>query len=179
MNSPERRVVAPRSASHPDLGRLLWMLEDTRARTLAVVAGLDQAVLDWTEPGVENSIGSLLYHIALIEADYLYADILGEDYPAWLGDAFPWPDRDASGHLSVVDGLPLAEHEARLARVRNEFLVRVATLTPQQLSGSRFIPAANYEISPDWTLHHLMQHEAEHRGQITAILARIAASTAP
>jgi uncharacterized damage-inducible protein DinB len=25
---------------------------------------------------------------------------------------------------------------------------------------------ADYETTPEWVLHHLMQHEAEHRGQI-------------
>jgi uncharacterized damage-inducible protein DinB len=147
------------------------MLEDTRARTLAVVRELDQDALDWSASGVENAIGSLLYHIALIEADYLYADILGVDYPAWLEEVFPWPDRDDTGHLSVVTGVPLVDHLARLTRVRDEFVRLVAPLTPEQLVASRFLPEADYEISPDWTVHHLMQHEAEHRGQITAILA--------
>ncbi len=171
MASPERRVIVPVPASHPELGNLLWMLQDTRARTLAVVKGLDQDTLDWAGPGVDNSIGSLLYHIALIEADYLYADILGVDYPAWLDEAFPWSDRDDAGHLSVVTGVPLENHLARLERVRDEFLTLIAPLSPDQLAASRFLPEANYEISPAWTLHHLMQHEAEHRGQITAILS--------
>ncbi|HYJ13297.1 MAG TPA: DinB family protein [Thermomicrobiales bacterium] len=169
MAIPEQRLITPVPASHAELGRLLWMLEDTRARTLAAVAGLDQDALDWYGPGVENAIGSLLYHIALIEADYLYADILGVEYPAWLEDAFPWPDRDDNGHLTVVTGMPLADHLARLERVRVEFLTLVAPLTSDQLAASRFLPEANYEISPAWAMHHLMQHEVEHRGQITAI----------
>ena len=171
MHDASRRTIIPVPASHSELGRLLWMLEDTRARTLAVVHDLDQGTLDWTAPGVDNSIGSLLYHIALIEADYLYADILGVDYPAWLEEAFPWPDRDQAGHLSDVTGVPLADHLARLERVRGEFLVLIAPLTAEEMSASRFLPETDYEISPAWTLHHLMQHEAEHCGQITAILS--------
>jgi uncharacterized damage-inducible protein DinB len=115
------------------------------------------------QSGVENAIGSLLYHIALIEADYLYADILGVEYPTWLDDAFPWPDRDDNGHLVVVNGVKLGDHLARLQRVREAFVSLVAPLSPEQLAASRFLPEANYEISPAWTLHHLMQHEAEHR----------------
>lgn len=171
MEHPEQRLIVPVPASHPELGSLLWMLEDTRARTLAVVERLDQDALDWARPGVENSIGSLLYHIALIEADYLYADILGIGYPDWLDDAFLWPDRDATGHLSVVTGIPLAEHLDRLARVRQAVIAEVISLSAADLAASRVLPDANYGISPAWTLHHLMQHEAEHRGQITAILS--------
>jgi uncharacterized damage-inducible protein DinB len=28
----------------------------------------------------------------------------------------------------------------------------------------------DYQVTPQWTIHHLMQHEAEHRGEITSIL---------
>jgi uncharacterized damage-inducible protein DinB len=29
-----------------------------------------------------------------------------------------------------------------------------------------------YDVTPEWVLHHLMQHEAEHRSQIGALRAR-------
>lgn len=169
----EQRVITPLAASYPELGRWLWALEDTRVRTKEALAGLDQAALDWTGPGVENSIGSLLYHIALIESDYIYGDILGVEYPAWLDEpeAFATPDRDADGHLSVVSGVSLADHLARLDRVRHDLLRLVSQLTEEQMVTPRPLPEWNYEISPAWALHHLMQHEAEHRGQIAAIRA--------
>lgn len=169
MNDLEQRVMSPLPASHPELGRWLWALEDTRARTTAAVAGLDQQALDWQGPGVENAIGSLLYHIALIEFDYLYADILGEDYPAGAEELLPWSDRDDAGKLSVVRGVPLADHLARLDAVRGQVVERVSALTEDQVAAARTLPEFGYVISPAWTLHHLMQHEAEHRGQILAI----------
>jgi len=167
MPDMEQRVIIPLATSHPELGRWLWALEDTRARTKAPLAELDQAALDGTGPGVENSIGSLLYHIALIESDYLYGNILGmEEYPAWVDkpEAFAIPDRDDDGKLSVVRGVSLEAHLARLDRVRSEFLRLVAPLTAEQLVT---LPRDN--TSPAWTLHHLIQHEAEHRGQIATI----------
>jgi uncharacterized damage-inducible protein DinB len=177
MTSLDQRLNPGLPAADPELGRLLWAFDDTRARTLATLDGIDQTELDWSEPGIENAIGSLLYHIALIESDYLYADILGVEYPAWLfeADAFAIPDRDEEGRLSVVAGVSLGDHLARLDRVRSEFRRLVAPLTTEALHASRALPESGYEISPAWTLHHLMQHEAEHRGQITAIRALYAA----
>jgi uncharacterized damage-inducible protein DinB len=171
MTDLEQRIIRPLPASHPELGRWLWALEDTRARTKAAVAGLDGEALDWSGPGVENGIGSLLYHIALIEFDYLYADILGEDYPAGAEALLPWPDRDDVGHLSIVEGVSLADHLARLDTVRRDFIQRVSALTAGQLASERELPESRHVISPAWTLHHLMQHEAEHRGQILMIRA--------
>lgn len=169
MPPREHRVIDPLPASHPELGRWLWAMEDTRARTKAAVAGLNQAAIDWSGPGVDNGIGTLLYHIALIEFDYLCVDILGGDYLDGFADILPFPDRDEGGRLSVVTGVSLDDHLARLERVRAEFLARVSGLDAAQLVTARFLPDWNYEISPAWTLHHLMQHEAEHRGQILAI----------
>ena len=173
MSEREQRVIVPVDASHPELGRWLWALEDTRARTKETLAGLDQATLDWTGPGVANSIGSLLYHIALIESDYLYGDILGmAEYPDWVNepDAFAIDDRDEAGKLSVVSGVSLDAHLARLDRVRAEFLRLVSPLTAEQLAATRPY-AEGSSVSPAWVLHHLMQHEAEHRGQVATIRA--------
>jgi uncharacterized damage-inducible protein DinB len=33
-----------------------------------------------------------------------------------------------------------------------------------------------YDVTPEWVVHHLMQHEAEHRGQIGEL--RVAAEQA-
>ncbi len=169
MNDMDQRIITPLLASHPELGRWLWALDDTRTRTKTALVGIEQAALDWTGPGVENSIGSLLYHLALIEFDYLYADILGEDYPEGSDTLLPWPDRDAAGNLSVVRDLPLADHLARLDEVRRQVLDRVSMLSAEQLETARELPELGYAITPAWTLHHLMQHEAEHRGQIAMI----------
>ncbi len=171
MNEMEQRIITPLPASHPELGRWLWALEDTRARTKAALLGMGQAELDWMGPGVENAIGSLLYHLALIEFDYLYADILGEDYPVGAEMLLPFPDRDRDGNLSVVQGVSLEDHLARLDEVRRQLIQRVSALSPEQMETARTLPEWNYAISPAWTLHHLMQHEAEHRGEIAAIRA--------
>lgn len=50
----------------PTIGRWLWLLEETRRETKEALIGLDPAALDWIPtPGTENTIGTLLYHIAL------------------------------------------------------------------------------------------------------------------
>ena len=59
----------------PEIGRLLWQLEVTRERLKEKLAGLDQATLDFALPN-ENSIGTLLYHIAAIEMSWLYEEVV-------------------------------------------------------------------------------------------------------
>jgi uncharacterized damage-inducible protein DinB len=178
MTELDQRVITPLPASHPELGRWLWALQDTRRRTLEAIDGVTQEELDWTPPGLKNAIGTLLYHTALIETDYLCADILGmgeDEYFPDLVALLPWPDRDDAGELVVVTGLSLEDHLARLETVRRRFLEHVSALDPEQMDAPRAFPDWGYAISPAWTLHHLMQHEAEHRGEITSIRALFAA----
>ncbi len=170
MTDLDQRAIQPLPASHPELGRWLWALEDTRGRTLEAVEGVTPEELDWTPAGLANSIGTLLYHTALIETDYLCIDIMGKD--AYLPDLkalLPWPDRDEAGELIVVTGISLEDHLDRLATVRARLLERVSTLTAEQMETPRAFPDWGYAITPAWTLHHLMQHEAEHRGEMGAI----------
>lgn len=170
MTQFERRIITPLPAATTEIGRWLWALEDCRDRTIRTLEGLTQTEIDWTAPGIDNSIGTLLYHIALIEADYLCIDILGRnDYFEDLQAILPFPDRDDGGRLTVVAGIPLAEHLSRLDTIRQRFLEIVSRMSAEQYESVRELPDWNYEISPAWTLHHLMQDEAQHRGEIGAI----------
>ena len=70
-------------------------------------------MVDWYPRAPLNSIGSLLYHIALIEASWVTEEILGDPEAAALEPLLPWPDREpptgdaTSGHLSRIDGQSL------------------------------------------------------------------------
>ena len=150
-------------------------LDDARGRTLRVVDRLTPALLDWQPPGGGNGAGSLLYHIALIEADWLSAEVREEpEGPPDLLALFPWPVRDESGRLTVVTGLDLAAHLARLDAVRALTVATFATMSLDDFRRVRALPA--YDVTPGWVAHHLLQHEAEQRGEmgINLGLARVA-----
>jgi uncharacterized damage-inducible protein DinB len=166
--------MEPVAAHDADNARWLWALEDTRARTKKMVEGLTVEQLDRLPPDYLNSIGTLLYHIALIEADYLCIDVLGrDDYLPELQAIFPLPDRDGFGRLSVVTGLTMEEHLTRLDTVRASLIEVFRHFTREQLDAPRLLADWGYEITPAWTIHHLMQHEAEHRGEIGSLLTLI------
>lgn len=150
----------------PSWGAALWEMEDTRRRTLQALEGLDESLLDTIPAGGDNNIGSLLYHLALIEADWLYADILTIDYPEWVLVSFPEDARGAEGTLTRPKAT-LATHLERLALVRSHFLTDLTAMSEEEFTRSR--KSESGVSTPQWVLHHLKQHEAEHRGQIQMI----------
>ena len=128
---------------------------------------MDPAIIDWTAPGNGSSIGTILYHMADIEADWLYVEVLEQAIPPDVAALFPYATRDEQGQLTQVQGHRLEQHLRRLETVRGLLL---GVYQSMDLSDFRRLRSlANYDVTPEWVLHHLMQHEAEHRGQIGAL----------
>jgi uncharacterized damage-inducible protein DinB len=164
------RVVEGLAAREPEIGRALWGLEETRRRTLQRLEGIDPALVDWAAPESGNSIGSILYHTAAIEIDYLYVDMLEQPFPQEIVDLFPYKVREENGRLTPMRGFDLQWYLDRLDVTRRHVLEALRTM---DLADFRRVRSLDYaDITPEWTLYHLTQHEAEHRGEIAALRAR-------
>lgn len=162
----ERLAIEPLAGYVPEIGRALWMLEDCRRCTKETLAGIADATIDWTPPSGGNTIGSLLYHIALIELDWLCNEVLqlAEPWPEEITRLLPWDVRDAQGRLTVAQGFPFAAHLDRLDAARDQLLAAFRSMTLDEFRRPRILP--QYAVTPEWVLHHLAQHEGEHRGHI-------------
>ena len=170
MDSPERDylIVDTHLSKEPEIGRWLWALQDTRQRTIRELGNLSPAMIDWLPQSNESSIGTVLYHIADIEADWLYVEVLEQPIPAEVAALFPFDTRDEQGHLTQVAGLSLEQHLKRLETVRGLLLDVYERMDLPEFRRVRSL--ANYDVTPEWVLYHLMQHEAEHRSQIIGTL---------
>ncbi len=150
----------------PEIGAALWRLEDARRRTLDTLKDLPAAYLD--NEVHENTIGTILYHIALIEMDWLFVEVLNEEFPDEVVKLFPEDCRDSTGKLTQMNNLSLDQHLARLQKSRDILMEKFKHVTEEEFHQNRVMP--QYEVSPEWVLHHLAQHEAEHRGEIGVII---------
>ncbi len=138
---------------------------DGRRDTLAELDDVSDEMVDVRPLGSENSIGTALYHVALIEADWLFDDIFGiplED--SELAALFPFTDRDSDGQLTDVKGMSLFDHLERLSAVRSVLIERMRPMSVDDFHDPR--RRERYDVSPAWVIHHLLQHESEHRAEI-------------
>lgn len=160
-----RRILdleVDRSAHGVLAGSWIAALEECRHRTHEVIT--NDVDLEREHPLTGNSTGTLLYHIAAIEADWLYAEVLETPLPSRIVEAFPWDVRDRAGRLTPVNGSSLEEHRQRLDRVRQELLAVYREMDDMDMCRRRSLP--QYDVSPLWVAHHLVQHESGHRSEI-------------
>ena len=162
---PRERLVLDPIASDPEVGRWLAALEDGRRDTLRELESVTPEMLDWSPDAPLNSIGTLLYHVALIEADWVITEILElTETPAEAERLLPWAARDDDRNLWRIEGQDLAAHLERLQGVRDFVLDRLRPMSNEEFHRVRALDA--YDVAPDWAVHHILQHEAEHRSHI-------------
>jgi hypothetical protein len=153
-------------------------MRDSRADTVRELEGVTDEMLDARPPGSENSIGTSLYHVAIIEADWLVDDVFGELLEeSELAPLFPFDVRDEAHLLVAVAGLPLVDHLARLERVRAVLNERIGRMSLADFTAPRV--RERYDVSPVWTIHHLLQHESEHRAEIGWLRRHAATDPSP
>jgi uncharacterized damage-inducible protein DinB len=166
----ERKLVEVPPGYAPEIGRWLWALQDGRQLTKEALAGLNPQAVDWVPPAGGNSIGTLLYHLALIEADWLCVEVLEQEaYPAEVTTLLPYAARDERGCLTELPGGDLDAHLRRLDAIRDLVLAAFRGMSVEEFRRVRHLAA--YDVTPEWVVHHLLQHEAEHRGEIALLRA--------
>jgi uncharacterized damage-inducible protein DinB len=165
VTEQERPVLALAPAGGADEVSL-WLakLHDTRQRMREVLAELPDELLDREPPGGGSTIGALLYHVAIVEADWLFDEILGTIETDFPKDLFPVEMREDGNKLTGFAGETLSEHLARLKAIRAMLIDTITPMSTAQLHELHV--RKGYDVSTAWVLHHLMQHEAEHRSQI-------------
>lgn len=165
----EQLRIEPLPATDPEIGRALRRLEGARGRLKEALAKLDPDWLDWEPYPGGNSVGTLLYHIAAIELDWLFCEVLEQEFSAEAQALLPYPVRDETGRLFPVTAVSLPDHWQRLNTARQLLLDVYADLTLAEFRRARQLP--QYHVTPEWVLYHLTQHETEHRGEIGEIIS--------
>ncbi|MGE1165316.1 DinB family protein [Peribacillus sp. SIMBA_075] len=168
----ERRalIVSALPEYEEEIGRWLWCLEDVRRTLITELTGISQNSLD-SKMDERQTIGSLLYHIALVEADWLYEEVLVTEWDSEIRALFPLECRADDGSLTHIEGQTLEEHFYRLNKVRQVFLSNFRSMNLTDWRKPRVLD--QYDVTPEWVVYHLIEHESHHRGQIFQLLKKL------
>jgi uncharacterized damage-inducible protein DinB len=170
------RLEPPEGFRSRDAARFFWQMEDQRRALLGALADLGPEELHWQPAPGTNTVAMLLAHVAYAEAHLVQVGVRGEA----LGHA-----QDVVGITEEEEGLPLAPGAppsaallgrpleffvSALAKARAHTRSVLESLTDQDLTRTITRPPRPDGVvrvfDAAWVLHHLVEHEAGHRGQV-------------
>jgi uncharacterized damage-inducible protein DinB len=167
MDKLVRRFIEPAPGFSGELGVWVASLDDVRRRTVEAVTGLTIDQLAWKPPAGGNTIGQLLRHIALVELDWVLTDLsrgeaLSKDAP---------PILRLDGAMADPGPQPLEIFTAALDYARKETKTRLGRYGRDEIEKIREYAGEGTRkvFNVRWILLHLLDHEAQHAGQILAV----------
>ena len=166
MTEREQLVLASGPDVDPEIGHWLSAFDEVRRDTLAVLGTMAPDDVDRDLGDGGDSAGTVLYHVALVEVDWVFTDVLDqqERIPR---DLFPHDDRVEDGRLTPVRGESLSQHLDRLTTTRALVLGELAAMGPAEFHRPR--SRERFDVAGNWVVFHLIDHEVEHRVRLSAL----------
>ncbi|MEM5565338.1 DUF664 domain-containing protein [Psychroserpens sp. AS72] len=164
--SAQNTVEAPKGFSN-DIGQMISMLDNLKSRVERHVVSLDQKGTDFLLDENANSPGAIIYHLAATEAYYQVYTIEGrgfnkEEAKKWdtalnLGEKArqEFKDKPISYYIDLYD------------EVRQQTKVLLKT------KDDAWFKEMNGNMSNHWAWFHVMEHQANHMGQLALITKRL------
>lgn len=164
-----QNIIKPAKGFSDDIGNMVSMLDDLKGRVTRIVSNLDQEGTDFLLDDKANRIGAMIMHLAATEVYYQKYTFDGrgfneEENKKWgaalsLGDAGreQLKGQPISYYLEIWDEVRATTKELLKEKDDKWF--------------SKKTPAGS--MNNHWAWYHVMEHQANHMGQIRLIQGRI------
>ncbi len=163
----EREILEAADGFTESIGFYLSAMEEVRAQLREVVAGLSVEEMGRLAFDGAHSIGALVLHIGEAEWWWMRCMIAGHELtPQDRAQAY-WDvllDPEAVARKNYSAQFCLDEIERLRAQTRD--ILTSLTDTDLERIYTHHNDKRTLEVSLRWVLHHLIDHEAQHKGQI-------------
>ncbi|MET2983823.1 DinB family protein [Aureibaculum conchae] len=160
-------IKAPKEYS-TQIGNMVSMLEDLKSRVTRSVANLSQEETDFLLDDDANRIGALIYHLAATEK---YYQLYTFENRGFNKEEEKWDTALSLGGNAreVFKDKPISYYLKIWDEVRNETLRLLKTKDDKWFEAN--VKRSN--MNNHWAWYHVMEHQANHMGQIRLITKRM------
>ncbi len=150
-----------------DIGQMISMMDNLKQRVERNVSNLDQQGTDFLLDENANSPGAIIYHLAATEAYYQVYTFEGRGFNK--EEAEKWETALNLGEKARQEfkGKPISYY----LEIYNE--VRAKTKALLKTKDDDWFKQMNGNMSNHWAWFHVMEHQANHMGQLALIRKRI------
>jgi len=160
--------LKPSKGYSPQIGLMVYMLEDLKDRITQQVKDLDQSQIDFLYDANANSIGSLIMHLVSTESYYQIATLEGREWTEDERIKFGMAGELNKEVKSMLKGKPVGYYLDLWDEVRKKTLNGLKTKDDTWFS-SNLEEGLNYH----YIWYHVMEHSANHMGQIATVKNRL------
>ena len=159
-------IEVPRGYSD-DIGQMVSMLDNLKARVERNVRNLDQVGTDFLLDENANSPGAIIYHLAATEAYYQVYTFEGRGFNAEEGKKWDTALNLGAKARQEYKGKPISYY----LEIYDE--VRAKTKQLLKTKDDDWFKKKIGNMNIHWAWFHVMEHQANHMGQLALIIKRI------
>ncbi len=166
--SANAQKIKSKKGYDTQIGNVVAMLEDLKSRVTRSVANLSQEETDFLLDQKANRIGAMIYHLAATEK---YYQVYTFENRGFNKDESVWETALNLGETGrkMFQNKPISYYLALWNDVRKETLRLLKTKDDTWFNAE----VKNSNMNNHWAWYHVMEHQANHMGQIRLIIKRI------
>ena len=163
-----KRTLKPLEGFSREIGFYLSAWEKTRAELREIAADLSNAELAQRLTPEAHQIGALILHLGESEAGWIHAIIAGKELNEEEKRFVHWCDTTETDFAAKgYDARDCIEKIDKISERSREILREFTDDDLERLFPYKRSSGERVEVSLRWVLHHLIDHEANHKGQIS------------
>ena len=164
-----QNLIKPEKGFANDIGNLVSMLNDLKGRITSSVQGMNQQETDFLLDENANRIGAMIYHLAATEAYYQVSTFENRGFNAEERKKWDTALNLGAKARKELQGKPISYY----LEIFNE--VRAKTLELLKTKDDKWLKEKNSAgtMNNHWAWYHVMEHQANHMGQIRLIAKRV------
>ena len=163
-----QNTINSKKGYSPQIGVVVEMLEDLKSRVTRNVRNLDQKQTDFLLDDQANRIGALILHLAATEKYYQVYTFENRGYNREEAKFWNTPMNLGEAARTELVGKPIDYYLDIWDEVRKETLKLLKTKDDKWFAQK----TARGSMNNHWAWYHVMEHQANHMGQIRLILKR-------
>ena len=165
-----KRILTPMEGFSREIGFYLSSWEKSRAELREIASDLSNAELSQRLTPEVHQIGALILHLGESEAGWIQAIIAGKELSDEEKRFVHWCDTTETDFAGKGYGArECIEKIDKISEMSREILARFDDEDLERLFGYERTSGERVEVSLRWVLHHLIDHEANHKGQISML----------
>jgi len=161
-------IIEPPKGYSTEIGNMVSMLEDLKARVTRSVSELTVEETDFLLDDQANSVGAMILHLAATEKLYQVYTFEHRELNAKEKAKWDIPQNLGNAAREQIRDKPIAYYLDIWNEVRSETL-RLLKTKDDQWFNSKILKT---DMNNHWAWYQVMEHQANHMGQIRFILKR-------